>query len=132
MRGTTNHRLIFYKGKKKDHDLTAYCDSDWAGDLDDRKSTSGFVIKLNNGAISWKSSKQTCIAQSTVEAEYISAATTAKEIIWTRRFLTELRYLSPSKSIHLYINNDRARELALNETLKNQRIKYIDIRYHFI
>ena len=52
-----------------------YSDVDWAGDLDEHKSTSGYIFLLNNGVISWKSKKQTCIALSTMETEFIACST---------------------------------------------------------
>ena len=52
-------------------DIFGYCDADWAGDRNDRKSTSGYVFNLAGGPVSWRSKKQTCIALSTAEAEYV-------------------------------------------------------------
>ena len=61
--------------------LVRYSDADWGGDLDQRKSTSGYVFLLNKGAISWCSKKQTCIALSTMEAEFIACSTAVQEAI---------------------------------------------------
>jgi len=66
-----------------------FSDSDFAGDLD-RKSTSGYVFTLGNGAISWRAHKQPLIAFSTVEAEYIGASDAAKEAIWICSLFTRL------------------------------------------
>lgn len=62
--------------------IHGYSDSDFQSDVDDRKSTSGFIFLCNGGAVSWKSSKQTTTADSTTEAEYVAASEAAKEAVW--------------------------------------------------
>ena len=66
-----------------------FSDADWAGDLDDRKSTSGYIFQLSGAAISWRSEKEACVALSTVETEYIALANAAQEAVWVRQLLTE-------------------------------------------
>jgi len=61
------------------HTCVGYCDADWAGDLDNRKSTSGYVFKVSKGAITWSSKKQPCVALSTDEAEYVALASAVQE-----------------------------------------------------
>jgi len=58
--------------------------------LDERKSTSGYVFLLNNGTISWSSKKQTCIALSTMEAEFIACSTAVQEVVWLKKFMEHL------------------------------------------
>ena len=67
-----------------------YIDSDFQSDLDFRKSTSGCVFTLRGRAISWRSIKQSCIADSTMEAEYVAAYEAAKEAVWFKKFLSNL------------------------------------------
>ena len=67
---------VFYRNEGNG-ELMAYTDSDYAGDVDDRKSTSGYVFLLNEGAVSWSSKKQSVVALSTIEAEFVAAATCA-------------------------------------------------------
>ena len=67
-----------------------YTDSDFQSDHDFRKSTSGCVFTLGGGAISWRSVKQSCIADSTMEAEYVAACEAAKEAVWLKKFLFDL------------------------------------------
>ena len=69
-----------------------YTDSDFAGDPDDRKSTSGYVFMSAGGAITWRARKQPLVAFSTVEAEYIGASDTAKEAIWIRSLYAHILY----------------------------------------
>ncbi|CAA0830837.1 cysteine-rich RLK (RECEPTOR-like protein kinase) 8, partial [Striga hermonthica] len=67
-----------------------YSDSDFQTDRDESKSTSGYVFTLGGGAISWRSAKQKCVADSTMEVEYIAASEAAKEAVWLRNFLVDL------------------------------------------
>ena len=88
LKGTTDFG-IFYK-KEGDEELVAYTDSDYAGDLEDRKSTSGYVFLLSSGVVSWTSKKQPVVSLSTTEAEFIAAASCACQAIWLRRVLEKL------------------------------------------
>lgn len=82
LKGTINHGILYKKdGSDK---CIGYSDADWAGDLSDRKSTSGYIFMLSGGAISWSSKKQKCVALSTAETEYIALSGAAQECIWLR------------------------------------------------
>ena len=70
-----------------------FTDSDFQGDIDSRKSTSGYVFTLNGGAICWRSIKQTCVADSTTEAEYVAASEAAKEAVWLKKFILDLQVI---------------------------------------
>ncbi|CAL5394802.1 unnamed protein product [Camellia sinensis] len=87
LKGTAKMCLCFRDAKPV---LEGYTDSDMAGDLDGRKSTSGFLFTFAGGAVSWQSKLQKCVALSTTEAEYIAAAEAGKEMLWLKRFLQEL------------------------------------------
>jgi hypothetical protein len=76
--------LCFSEGDEK---LLGYCDADYAGDVDKRKSTSGFVFMMNGAAISWASKLQPTVAMSTCEAEFVAAANAAKEALWLQTLL---------------------------------------------
>ena len=67
-----------------------YFDAFWVGDLDERKSTSGYVFLLHNGIISWSSKKQTCIALSTMEVEFIACSTAIQKVVRLKRFMEHL------------------------------------------
>lgn len=110
-------------------ELESFSDADFAGDTVTRKSTSGILCKLGNAAITWQSKKQQCVAQSTTEAEYVSAAIAAKEIVWLTRLLEDIG-INSEKNI-LYVDNMSAIKLVQNPEL-HQRSKHIDVRYHFV
>ena len=88
LRNTKDLFLIYGNG---DLLMKGYTDSSFQSDIDDSKSVSGYVFTLNGGAVSWKSSKQETVADSTMEAEYIALNEAAKEAVWMRKFLSELR-----------------------------------------
>ena len=115
--------------------MVGFSDSDWAGDLADRKSTSAFIFTLAGGAVSWASRKQTIVAASTCEAEYISLCATSKETIWLRRVVYDiLKQVTGTTKVsptNIMSDNQSAIHLANNEAI-NRRNKHIDIAYHFV
>ena len=87
LRRTTDSALCF---RKSDLNLQGYVDADMAGDVDNRKSTTGYVHTLGGTAVSWVSKLQKIVALSTTEAEYVAVTEASKEMIWLRCFLQEL------------------------------------------
>lgn len=85
LRGTLELGVQYIRNGR--HELMACSDSDYAGDMDDRKSTSGYVFMLANGAVSWSSKKQPVVTLSTTEPEFIAAASCACQAVWLRRML---------------------------------------------
>jgi hypothetical protein len=85
LKGTSSLGLLYRESTPAE--LAGYSDADWAGDVGDRKSTSGYVFLLGGAAISWKSNKQTCVALSTAEAEYVALSATAQEAVWLQQLL---------------------------------------------
>ena len=73
-------------------DLYAYSDADFTGDVHDRKSVGGYAIFLGSGAISWSSKKQTGVALSSTESEYMALSEITRDVLWMRRFLQELGF----------------------------------------
>ena len=108
-----------------------YSDADW-GSGEDRKSIGGFVFLLNGGAISWTSKKQSSIALSTTEAEYMAMTQAAKEILWLRVLLDELGAFNHI-TLMSKLNGDNQGALALARNPEyHARTKHIDIQHHFI
>ena len=85
--GTMYLGLLYKKNELKS--CVGFSDADWAGDLDDRKPTSGYIFQLTGAAISWRSKKQACVTLSSEEAEYIALASAAQEAVWVRQLLTD-------------------------------------------
>lgn len=117
--------------------LEGFSDSDWAEDKNDSKSTSGYHFKLSGGTILWKSRKQSLIALSSTEAEYISLTETTKEATWLRELYQEICFrLSLNKSsipssILIYGDNQAAIQMAKVPRF-HERTKHIRIRYHYV
>jgi hypothetical protein len=126
LRGTSKLCLSFGSGKPM---LVGYTDSDMAGDVDTRKSTSGYLITFSGGAVSWQSRLQKCIALSTTEAELIAATEACKELLWMKKFLQELGF--KQQQYVLFCDNQSTIHLAKNSSF-HSRSKHIDVRYHWI
>ena len=107
--------------------LQAYTDADYAGDIDTRRSTTGYVYIFNGGAISWSSRLQQTVAASTTEAEYMAAAAVVKEGLWMRKLFNDLGL---DTSILINADNQSAIKLLKNPIF-SMRSKHIDVVYHF-
>ncbi|PNY16189.1 putative CC-NBS-LRR resistance protein [Trifolium pratense] len=91
LKGTLSFGIVYRSNTKTSMKLKGWCDSDYAGDLNDRKSTTDYVFMLGSGAISWSSKKQPIVTLSTTEAEYVSAAACACQGVWLKNVLSYLR-----------------------------------------
>jgi hypothetical protein len=89
LRGSTNLKHCFGRSESL---LVAYTYADLAGDVDSRKSTSGYLVTYAGGAVSWQSMLQKCVALSTTEAEFIATTEASKEPLWLKKFVRELGY----------------------------------------
>ena len=110
--------------------LVGYTDSDWAGSIDDRKSTFRYMFHMGSGAISWTSKKKLIVAQSTLEVEYIAANVAVCQAIWLRRILTDLNERQEDGTT-IYCDNISSIALSKNPVFHG-RSKHIKIRYHVI
>jgi hypothetical protein len=122
---------IVYGGRNT-LEVTGYGDADYAGDLDDRKSTSGQIFTIAGGALVWASKKQRSTATSTAEAEYIALSLAGKTAKWLRTFLADLRI--PSHLITpITLNCDNTAAIALARDPKDHsRSKHVDVHYHLV
>ncbi|GJS23648.1 retrovirus-related pol polyprotein from transposon TNT 1-94 [Tanacetum coccineum] len=127
LRGTQFQTLLFPSTSALD--LRAYCDSDWAGDVVSRKSTTGFCIFLGDSLISWKSKKQDVLSNSSTEAEYHAMVVTTSEIVWLRWLLADMG-VRIIHSTPLYCDNRSAIQIARNSVF-HERTKHIKIDCHF-
>lgn len=127
IQGTLDHRLKFSSGPWQLH---AFSDADWAGDMNTKRSTTGFVVLLGPNPISWQSKKQTSMARSSTEAKYRSLAHTSADIAWIRQVLQDLKVLLPQQPV-LHCDNLSMNALSSNPVY-HSRIKHLDIDFHFL
>jgi len=127
LKGSLNKNLVFSKGSG--NIIIGYADADWANDINDFKSYSGFVFKLAGGAISWEARKQRCVALSSTEAEYISLSEASKEACFLKGLYSELSGVD--EPILLFNDNQSSQKLVKNAVFHN-RTKHINVRYHFV
>lgn len=126
LRGTSDACLQFGSSGEG---LVGYVDSDYAGDLDKRRSLTGYVFTIGGCAVSWKASLQTTVALSTTEAEYMAISEACKEAIWLRNLYGEL--CGNTSSTKIFCDSQSAIYLT-NDQMFHERTKHIDVRYHFI
>jgi hypothetical protein len=110
--------------------VSAFSDMNWAGCIEDRKSTGGFAVFLGQNLISWCAKKQNTVSRSTTEAEYKAMANTTAEIMWVQFVLHELEGPGP-RSAQLWCDNMGAKYLALNPIFHG-RMKHAEVDYHFV
>lgn len=120
---------IWYQREGKS-ELLGYTDSDYAGDVDDSRSTSGYVFLMSGGAVAWSSRKQPIVTLSTTEAEYVAAATCACQAIWMKRILKEIGHEQDEEMV-LFCDNTSTIKLSKNAVMHGKS-KHIRVRYHFL
>ncbi|XP_058741356.1 secreted RxLR effector protein 161-like [Vicia villosa] len=120
--GTSDYGIQYTNGS--DSVLTGYCDADWAGSGDDRKSTSGGCFFIGSSLISWFSKKQNCVSLSTAEVEYIPAGSSCSQLVWMKQMLTE--YTVAQNVMTLYCDNLSAINISKN-LIQHSITTHIDI-----
>lgn len=128
IKGTVDYGMFY--STSEDFKLVGYSDSDWAGDKDDGRSTTGFIFFLGNNAFTWSSKKQPIVTLSSCEAEYVAATSCVCHAIWLRSMLKEL-HMEQEDATEIYVDNKSAIDLAKNPVY-HDRSKHINTRYHFI
>ncbi|XP_051130805.1 secreted RxLR effector protein 161-like [Andrographis paniculata] len=127
LQGTKDFMLIYRQTDVLE--VIGYFDSDYAGCIDTRKSTSDFVFMLAGGVISWRSAKQSITATSIIETEFVSYFETSSHGVWLKSFISELRVVdSISRPIKLYCDNS-ATVFMVKSNKSGSRSKHIDIKY---
>jgi len=127
----TKEYMLTYK-RTENLEVVGYSDADFAGCVDTNKSTSGYVFTLANGAISWKSSKQSLTAASTMQAEFVACYEAVGQAVWLKGFIPGLRVVdSISKPLRLYYDNKVAIFYA-NNNKSSGAAKHIEIKYFVV
>ena len=130
VRGTLDYSITYGGVPQSDAGLYGYTDANWAACKVTRRSTGGYVFMLNGGPISWTSRRQSLVAQSTLEAEYIALAQACREATWLRKLLGELGLFEPNQPILIRADNKGAISTSHNPEY-HERTKHFDIRYHY-
>lgn len=128
VKGTLDYGIRFVQVKS--FSLLGYSDSDWAGCVDDMRSTSGYCFTMGSGIFSWCSKKQEVIAQSTAEAEYIAAAAAVNQAIWIRKLMTDLHMIQ-TESTKIFVDNQAAISIA-NDPVFHGRTKHFKIKFFYL
>ena len=128
LRDTEDYGIWYKRGGAGE--LQVFTDSDFAGDVDRRKSTSGYVFLMDNAAVAWLSKKQPIVTLSTTEAEYVAASVCACQAIWFKRILGELGYNVDGSTV-IYCDNTSTIKLSKNPVFHG-RCKHIGVRFHFL
>lgn len=127
IRGTTELKLTFKK--QGSFEVKGYCDSDYAADLDRRRSITGYVFQVGGNTVSWRSGLQHIVALSTTEAEYMALVEAAKEGLWLKGITSEFGF--KQEKVEIFSDSQSALCLARNSVF-HERTKHIDVRLHFI
>ena len=128
LKGTLDYGLRY--ASVCDFKLYGYVDSNWGGSVVDRKSTSGCCFSLGSAMISWQSRKQSCVALSTAEAEYIAACSASCEAVWIRKLLSGL-FDAELKATNIFCDNQSCIKLSENP-VHHDKTKHIENRFHYI
>jgi hypothetical protein len=126
----TAKKGIFYSKTGNKHPY-GYVDSDWAGDTNDRKSQTGYVVYLAGAPIIWKSVKQSVCAMSSTEAELVAAVEICKEALWLSHLMQEVGLTSTQITIRAFEDNDGAIANSRNG-FTGRAVKHMELRYHFL
>ncbi|XP_039119056.1 secreted RxLR effector protein 161-like [Dioscorea cayenensis subsp. rotundata] len=119
---------IWYSKDSNSH-LAGYSDADWAGNIDDRKSTSGGCFYLGNNLVTWYRKKQSSISLSTAEVEYIAAGICCTQLLWMKQMLED--YVLQQGLLTIFCDNKSAIDISRNP-VQHSRTKHIDLRHHFV
>lgn len=128
LKGTPGRGLIFQKNGNLN--VTGYTDADWAGSVEDRKSTAGYFTFVGGNLISWRSKKQNVVALSSAEAEFRGMVKGICELLWVRRVLTELGFKQKGE-MKLFCDNKAAIDISHNP-VQHDRTKHIEVDRHFL
>lgn len=127
----TKHLKLCLNSSISFKSLTAFVDADFAEDKTDRKSTTGYMVFLNGGLISYRSRKQSIVALSTAEAEYVAISEVCQQLAWLNRLCSDFEIvMNEDQPLKFFSDNQSA--IALTKGECSHRTKHIDTKYHYI
>ena len=129
LKGTSKHGIA-YEATNNSLIQISYSDSDYAGDSETRRSTSGFLFTYNGGPITWGSRRQSCVSVSTMEAEYVAMCESAKDVAWTRQLLSGIGCDQEAPTGLLCDNQGALNHISNPEF--HRRTKHIDVQLHYV
>ena len=112
-------------------EIKGFIDADFAGDTNDRKSTSNYVFLFGGTTVSWLSKKQGCVANYTMETEYIACSTAVSNAVWIKRFVDSLKLDMYDRLVNVFCNNKSSISLTKSRA-NSSKGKHIDVNYHYI
>ena len=127
----TSQRAVIRAVLRPSAPVEVFCDADWAGDVDDRRSTTGCILLLHGCAISWQSKKQATVALSTAEAEYMAMSVALQETKWLTQMLAELG-VDAVRPVPIFSDNQAAISISSASAVPHARTKHIDLRHHYV
>jgi len=131
VKGTYNNGIQYSKNQNDQaYDLIGYSDSDWSGDKDDRKNTYAYVFMIGNPAFSWSSKKESVVALSSCEVEFIAASMEACQAQWINMLLVQLK-LKENEKMELTVDSKSAIDLT-NHLVAHGRSEHIETKFHFL
>ena len=127
-KGSINYRITYLRGG--DLSPIGFVDADYTGDIDTRRSTSGYVFTMAGGPVSWSSKRQATVMLSTTEAKYMSLMRATQQVLWMYSFMSKVGLTRKFPAI---LHSDNASSIALTLNTKGHvHTKHIDIRHHYI
>lgn len=130
IKSTIDLKLTFPKSHKYDDTVTGYADADWANDINDRKSISGYVFKVYTSLVSWATKKQPTVSLSSTEAEFISLSMASCEAVWISNMVKEMN-VNINYPIKLFEDNQSCIYIA-NNPKEHGRMKHLDVKFNFV
>lgn len=128
LKGTIDHSITY---EQNGYGIQTYVDSDWAGDVSDRRSCSGYVTILAGGPVNWGARKQKSVALSTMEAEYMALSEAIRELTFIKRQLSFMQFNEYIKEPTIVNCDNQSAILMCKNPMFHNRSKHVDIKYHY-
>ena len=122
--------LTFGSDGTSDRVLSGWADANWGGDLETRRSTTGYLFKVGPSIITWKSQRQATVALSTAEAEYMALCAATQEAVWLRNLLADFGF--PQAGPTMIMDDNQACIGLVKNPVISTRSKHIDLKYHYV